>query len=271
MTRPEPLASEIHPRLRAWIDFYEDIGLAPVVRRAKRKSAEAQSVEKTHPAPAAAPPKPVKPAQSAPLPAVLAPPPAATLSLFEEAPAQTRSETLEEIRADLGDCRRCKLAPHRKHIVFGAGNPKAQLVFVGEGPGAEEDLQGLPFVGRAGQLLTQWIESLGLKREQVYICNVIKCRPPQNRTPERDEIETCSPFLFRQLESIRPRIICALGGVALQKLMGKPVSITRLRGQVFDFRGSKLVATFHPAYILRNPPADRDVRKDLQLIRQLLA
>ncbi|MGH9805515.1 MAG: uracil-DNA glycosylase [Candidatus Acidiferrales bacterium] len=213
----------------------------------------------------------MKPNQPAPLPAVLAPPAATTLSLFEEAPARPKGETLEEIRADLGDCQRCKLAPHRKHIVFGVGDPKARLVFVGEGPGAEEDLQGLPFVGRAGRLLTEWIESLGLKREQVYICNVIKCRPPQNRTPERDEIEACSPFLLRQLDAIRPRLVCALGSVALQLLMGKAVSITRLRGQVFDFRGAKLVATFHPAYILRNPPADRDVRKDLQLIRQLLA
>jgi DNA polymerase len=271
MTRQQPPKSELPPSLRAWLDFYSDIGLAPFVRRAKREGGEQAPHEESRPVPAAAPREPAQPKQPASPPVVFAPPLAATLSLFEEAPARAKSETLEEVRADLGDCQRCKLAPHRKHIVFGVGNPRAQLVFVGEGPGAEEDLQGLPFVGRAGQLLTQWIESLGLKREQVYICNVIKCRPPQNRTPERDEIETCSPFLLRQLDAIRPKLVCALGGVALQTLMGKAVSITRLRGQVFDFRGTKLIATFHPAYILRNPAADRDARKDLQLIRQLLA
>ena len=270
MTPPEPPKSEISPRLRAWLAFYEDLGLTPTVRRAKPDTREGQPLALDEPAPVAALVEPVRPKQALPLPSMAAPP-AATLSLFEEAPARAERETLDDIRTDLGECQRCKLAPHRKHIVFGVGDPKAQLVFVGEGPGAEEDLQGLPFVGRAGRLLTQWIESLGLKREQVYICNVIKCRPPQNRTPERDEIEACSPFLLRQLDAIRPKLICALGSVALQRLMGKPVSITRLRGQVFDFRGSRLVATFHPAYILRNPPADRDVRKDLQVIRQLLA
>jgi len=270
MTPPEAPRSEVSPRLRAWLKFYEELGLAPVVRRPTHAIVTAETAEHRQTAPVAAREEAVRPTKPAALPIIKAPA-ATTLSLFEEAPARAKSETLEEIRADLGDCRRCKLAPHRKHIVFGVGDPRAQLVFVGEGPGAEEDLQGLPFVGRAGQLLTQWIESLGLKREQVYICNVIKCRPPQNRTPERDEIEACSPFLLRQLDALKPRLVCALGSIALQLLMGKAVSITRLRGQVFDFRGTKLIATFHPAYILRNPPADRDVRKDLQAIRQLLA
>lgn len=197
--------------------------------------------------------------------------PAATLSLFEEAPARVKGETLEDIRAELGDCQRCKLAPHRKTIVYGQGDPRAQLVFIGEGPGAEEDIQGLAFVGRAGRLLTHWVEALGLKRDDVYICNVIKCRPPGNRSPEKDEIEKCSPFLLRQLDAIRPRLICCLGGVALQTLLEKNVSISRMRGQFFDYRGTKLTATFHPAYILRNPNADRQVREDLRKIRQFLA
>jgi DNA polymerase len=197
--------------------------------------------------------------------------PGPTLSLFGEAPGRREGETLEEIRADLGECQRCKLAPHRKNIVFGQGHPRAQLVFVGEGPGADEDVQGLAFVGRAGKLLSHWVEALGLTREDVYICNVIKCRPPGNRTPERDEIETCSPFLLRQLDAIRPRLICCLGGVALQNLLEKNVSISRLRGQFFDYRGTKLTATYHPAYILRNPNADRQVREDLLKIRQFLS
>lgn len=267
MSKPEEPAAV--SRLRARLKFYQELGLAPFVRRPNTVAARAET-DTASPPPAAAKPEPPRPSPP-PLPSIALPPAAATLSLFDQPPARAKKETLEDVLTDLGDCQRCKLAPHRKHIVFGVGSPKAQLVFVGEGPGAEEDLQGLPFVGRAGQLLTQWIEALGLKREQVYICNVIKCRPPQNRTPERDEIEACSPFLLRQLDAIHPKLICVLGGVALQTLLGKAVSITRLRGQVFDFRGSKLVATFHPAYILRNPAADRDVRKDLQVIRQLLA
>ncbi|MGH9862369.1 MAG: uracil-DNA glycosylase [Candidatus Acidiferrales bacterium] len=250
-------------QLRAWLDFYEEMGLTPFMRRPPRAPASVNPP--AHPAPA---PRPVP---AATLPPVVSASRASTLSLFGEAPGRLEGETLEDIERDLGDCRRCKLWPDRKHIVFGTGNPRAQLVFVGEGPGAEEDTQGLPFVGRAGQLLNHWIESLGLRRPDVYICNVIKCRPPGNRTPERDEIETCSPFLLRQLDAIHPRLICCLGGVAVQTLLGKPVSITRLRGQLLDFRGLKMMATFHPAYILRNPDAMRDVRVDLDKIRQLLA
>jgi len=247
-------------KLRARLEFYEELGLTPFYRRA--------AVRPAAPALAAAPRVAVsEPAAAAPS-AEMAPRPA--LSLFGEAPGRIEGDTLERTRADLGDCQRCKLAPHRRTIVFGAGNPRAELVFVGEAPGADEDAQGLPFVGRAGQLLTHWIESLRLKREDVYICNVIKCRPPGNRSPEKDEIETCSPFLLRQLDVIHPRLICCLGSVALQMLLGKPVSITRLRGQFFDYRGTKLFATFHPAYLLRNPPANRQVQEDLRQIRQFL-
>jgi len=250
-------------KLRARLDFYEELGLTPFYRRRDARPA-APPMEMKSEAPRAAEEPPPTAAS------LVAAPPAPTLSLFGEAPGRLEGDTLERIRADIGDCQRCKLAPHRKNIVFGAGNPRAQLVFVGEAPGADEDVQGLPFVGRAGQLLTHWVEFLGLKRDDVYICNVIKCRPPGNRSPERDEIETCSQFLFRQLDALRPRLICCLGSVALQTLLGKAVAITRMRGQFYDYRGTKLFATFHPAYLLRNPPADRQVKEDLRKIRQFL-
>ncbi len=260
---PRPSARE--RQLQGWLNFYEELGLTPFYRRREARQREAPPAQlRTSSAP---PPRPAEPA--APPPSV-APPPPPTLSLFGEAPGRVEDDTLEKIQADLGDCQRCKLARHRKNIVFGVGNPRAELVFVGEGPGADEDAQGEPFVGRAGQLLTHWIESLGMKRSQVYICNVIKCRPPGNRSPEKDEIQTCSQFLFRQLDAIRPRLICCLGSVALQTLLGKSVSITRARGQLFDYRGTKLFATFHPAYLLRNPNANRQVQEDLRKIRQFL-
>ena len=179
-------------------------------------------------------------------------------------------ETLESIREDLGDCQRCKLAPARKHIVFGSGNPKAELMFVGEAPGADEDEQGLPFVGRAGQLLTKIIEAIGMRREDVYICNILKCRPPGNRNPEADEIASCEPFLFRQIASVKPRVICALGTFGAQTLLRTREPISKLRGQFIDFRGAKLMATFHPAYLLRNPHEKRRVWEDVQKIRDYL-
>jgi len=186
-------------------------------------------------------------------------------SLFE-ASDKIADDSLEKIRADIGDCTRCKLCEKRTNIVFGVGNPKAELVFVGEGPGRDEDAQGEPFVGRAGQLLTQMIEAMGLKRSDVYICNVVKCRPPDNRLPEKDEIGICSPFLLRQLDTIKPKIIVALGSCAVQTLMQTKQGITGLRGKFFPFRGTKLMATYHPAYLLRNPPAKPDVWKDLQMV-----
>ena len=147
---------------------------------------------------------------------------------------------------------------------------KAQLVFVGEGPGRDEDAKGEPFVGRAGKLLTQMIEAMGLRREDVYICNVVKCRPPENRLPEKDEITTCSPFLFRQIDVIRPKVICCLGSCASQTLLQTTQGISRFRGEWFDFRGSKLIATYHPAYLLRNPNAKGEVWKDLQKVMAVL-
>jgi uracil-DNA glycosylase family 4 len=174
---------------------------------------------------------------------------------------------LESIRTELGDCRRCKLAPMRTNIVFGSGNPGAELVFVGEAPGYDEDQQGLPFVGRAGQLLTKIIESINLKREDVYICNVLKCRPPENRNPEPDEVASCNPFLKKQLAAIRPKVVCCLGTFAAQTVLQTASSISKLRGKFFDMDGMRVIATFHPAYLLRSPEKKRDVWEDMKQIR----
>jgi DNA polymerase len=182
------------------------------------------------------------------------------------------AETLVAIREDIGDCTRCVLhAQGRRQIVFGVGNPKAHLMFVGEAPGADEDLQGEPFVGRAGQLLTKIIEAIGLSRADVYIANVIKCRPPGNRNPAPEEVATCQPFLFRQIDAIGPRVIVALGTFAAHALLGTDAPISRLRGRVHDFRGGKLIPTFHPAFLLRSPERKRDVWEDMKRVRALLA
>jgi uracil-DNA glycosylase len=190
-------------------------------------------------------------------------------SLFEVSD-RVLGDTFQLIRETIGDCTRCKLHKGRTNIVFGVGSMKAELVFVGEGPGHDEDIKGEPFVGRAGKLLTQMIEAMGLRREDVYICNVVKCRPPENRLPEKDEITTCSPFLFRQIDVIRPKVICCLGSCASQTLLQTTQGISRFRGEWFDFRGSKLIATYHPAYLLRNPNAKGEVWKDLQKVMTVL-
>ena len=181
-------------------------------------------------------------------------------------------DTLEAIKDEIGpDCRRCKLCTlGRSQIVFGVGNPDADLMFVGEAPGADEDQQGEPFVGRAGQLLTKIIEAIGLKREQVYIANVIKCRPPGNRNPEGDEVERCEPFLFRQIDVIKPKVIVALGKFGAQCLLKTTDPITRLRGRTFTYRGATLIPTFHPAYLLRNPASKREVWEDMKKVRAIL-
>jgi DNA polymerase len=182
------------------------------------------------------------------------------------------ADALSATRADIGDCTRCKLhGLGRRQIVFGVGNPDADLMFVGEAPGADEDIQGVPFVGRAGQLLTKIIEAINLTRDDVYIANVIKCRPPQNRNPEPDEVATCEPFLFRQVDAIKPKVIVALGKFAAQTLLRTEDPISRLRGRLFDYRGAKLIPTFHPAYLLRNPSAKREVWEDMKLVKKLLA
>ncbi len=178
--------------------------------------------------------------------------------------------SLESVRAAIGDCRRCKLAGGRKNIVFGQGNPNARLMFVGEAPGADEDEQGLAFVGKAGQLLTRIIEAIEMKRDEVYIANVIKCRPPQNRNPEPDEILSCQPFLEQQIDVIRPKVLVGLGKFACQWLLKTMEPITRLRGRVGDYRGITVMPTYHPAYLLRNPGAKKDVWEDMKAVRSLL-
>ena len=184
---------------------------------------------------------------------------------------RSAAEALAAVRTDIGDCTRCKLSTlGRSQIVFGVGNPHADLMFVGEAPGADEDIQGIPFVGRAGQLLTKIIEAIGLKRDDVYIANIIKCRPPQNRNPEADEVASCEPFLFRQIDVIKPKVIVALGKYAAQTLLRTETPISRLRGRLSDYRGAKLMPTFHPAYLLRNPSSKREVWEDMKLVKRLL-
>jgi uracil-DNA glycosylase len=253
-------------KLEAWLRYFDDLNLGDFymdrrimgTRAIRPRTKEADAA----PAPALNAIVPVV-ATAAPvlpvLPAVAGP---SLLDVLD----RVEGDTLDRTREDLGECTRCRLHKQRNKIVFGAGNPRAELVFVGEGPGHDEDIQGLPFVGRAGKLLTQMIEAMDLKREDVYICNVVKCRPPENRKPEDDEVAMCSPYLFRQLDAIAPKAIVCLGGTAAQALLKTKDSISRFRGIWLDYRNTKLMATYHPAYLLRNPAAKADVWKDLQKV-----
>jgi len=273
--RPDAaLQEKLNERLR----FYEDLGLGPfyrdrgvAIQRIATSAAvapEALSVVIEESTLRKAVPK-LTPAVNTvvPEPAARLPilPTATGLSLFE-ASDKILGDTLLKTREDLGECTRCKLHKTRNKIVFGDGSPKADLVFIGEGPGADEDAQGLPFVGRAGKLLTQMIEAMGLRRGDVYICNVVKCRPPENRQPEKDEVTACSPFLFRQLDVLKPKVIVCLGSTAAQTLLQTNRGISHFRGEWLDFRGYKMLATYHPAYLLRNPGAKGEVWKDLQKV-----
>ena len=176
--------------------------------------------------------------------------------------------TLDEVRKELGDCSRCKLHRTRRTIVFGEGNEKASLMVIGEGPGYDEDIQGRPFVGKAGQLLTKILQSINLAREEVYITNIVKCRPPQNRNPEPDEIQSCSPFLMKQINVIQPKIICALGTFSAQTLLKTETKITALRGKIYDLAGITVIPTYHPAFLLRNPERKREVWEDMKKIAE---
>jgi uracil-DNA glycosylase len=188
-----------------------------------------------------------------------------------EAGVEDPAVALRLIREDLGDCTRCPLHKQgRKQIVFGVGNPRAELMFIGEAPGADEDQQGEPFIGRAGQLLNNMIKAMGIRREDVYIANIIKCRPPGNRTPERDECETCSPFLMRQIAAIKPKAIVALGAVAAKTLLAINAPMSEFRGRWYDFRGTKLAVTYHPAFLLRDPRQKKETWKDLQMVMKEL-
>jgi|SRR5882672_481355 len=269
---PETLPESLKQKLSDRLHYYEDIGVGQFYRergtawspREQRIPALApdlmQRVEET-----SLPKREMKPVPPALARNVVLPPTEIVSSLFD-ATTKIENDTLFKIREDLGDCKRCKLCKTRNSIVFGDGNPTAELVFVGEGPGADEDEQGLPFVGRAGKLLTQMIEAMGLQRKDVYICNVVKCRPPQNRQPERDEVEECSPFLFRQIDTIAPKAIVCLGATAAKTILKTERGISQFRGEWQEFRGRKLMATYHPAYLLRNPAAKSEVWKDLQKV-----
>lgn len=268
--------------LEAWLRYYDDLGISLFYRDRAAASftvapppiLQTGEVQTPKPSGSEAGAEPVAARAADPRAAqpfaparteVVAPGP----SLFEIVD-RVPGDTLERICSDLGDCTRCKLHKRRNKIVFGVGNPHAELVFVGEGPGHDEDVQGVPFVGRAGQLLTQMIEAMGITRADVYIANVVKCRPPENRTPEKDEVSTCIPFLLRQLAAIQPKVIVCLGSVATQALLNTNKAISGFRGQWFDFRGAKLMATYHPAYLLRNPHAKPDVWADLKKVMAVL-
>jgi uracil-DNA glycosylase family 4 len=292
--------TQLEEQVKDWLRYGEDLGLAPYYRdraplhaiaEAASASVESHSVATSSAASAAIPavmaaaapgrapaaPINVAPQKSPATSAIKTPPPApaatilpaAAPSLFE-AMDRIEGDTLARIREDIGDCTRCKLHKGRTKIVFGTGNPNADLMFVGEGPGRDEDLSGEPFVGRAGKLLTDMIKAMGLQREDVYIANVVKCRPPENRLPEKDEISTCSPYLMRQIDAIKPKVICTLGSCSAQTLLQTAQGISKLRGEWFDFRGAKLMPTYHPAYLLRNPAAKPEVWKDLQKVMAVL-
>jgi uracil-DNA glycosylase len=272
---PERFSPSLQQKIEDRLRYYEDLGIRLFYKErgasgpisgpevsggAALLSAAAVEVQET---PLPKPTPKAAPAKAAAQVPVIAPP--SGPSLFE-AVNKITDDTLLKIREDLGDCTRCKLHKTRNKIVFGDGNPKAELVFVGEGPGADEDAQGLPFVGRAGKLLTQMIEAMGLQRRDVYICNVVKCRPPENRAPEPDEVATCSPYLLRQIDTIRPKVIVCLGATAAKTILNTTRGISQFRGEWLEWRGHKLMATYHPAYLLRNPPAKADVWKDLQKV-----
>lgn len=248
---PKPLDSQTKKHLAARVKYYKEMGIHDFYRQPVEEGVElvlqpaADAVLETVPMDLQIAP---------PLPTVIGDKPSA----------------LKLIREDIGDCTRCRLHKGRTNLVFGVGNVNADLMFVGEGPGADEDAKGEPFVGRAGQLLNNMISAMGIKREDVYIANVVKCRPPSNRTPEKDECDTCSPFLMRQIDIIQPKVIVALGAVAAKNLLAVNDSMANLRGRWYDFRDSKLVVTYHPAYLLRDPRQKKEAWKDLQMVMKFL-
>jgi uracil-DNA glycosylase len=277
----QPFDPAIREALLARVRFYRDLGLTEFYRRPVDPALIAQFETKTA---ATQLPQPVPPdglgapslasetwetkppiTQFQESPIATRKPFPAPPEVAASVPAAERAKFLTLIREDIGDCTRCALHKGRNKIVFGDGSPTARLMFVGEGPGADEDAQGIPFVGKAGQLLNNMIAAMGLKREEVYIANVVKCRPPGNRTPEPDEANTCSPFLFRQIDVIRPQVLVALGATAATYLLGARQPLAGLRGRVHAFRGSKLIVPYHPAYLLRDPRQKKEAWADLQI------
>jgi len=251
---PKPLDPQTKNRLAARVQYYKEMGIYDFYRQPIDPNVELIMQAPLENPIAENMPKAKTNTQATTLPPVIGDKPAA----------------LKVIREDIGDCTRCRLHKGRTKLVFGVGNVNADLMFVGEGPGADEDAQGEPFVGRAGQLLNNMISAMGIKREDVYIANVVKCRPPSNRTPEKDECDTCSPFLMRQIDIIQPKVIVALGAVAAKNLLAVNDSMSNLRGRWYDFRNSKLLVTYHPAYLLRDPRQKKEAWKDLQMVMKYL-
>jgi uracil-DNA glycosylase len=280
------MAGESEPQLRAWVDYFRDLGVHDFYRRGD--AAELQPIEaegspvaterpdtQASPAFSATEPHSLDPTPAPPIAASPMAAPAVNLISFNDLaplpsaalPAADRAAALQAIHAEIGDCTRCPLAyAGRRTIVFGDGSPAARLMFVGEGPGADEDVQGLPFVGKAGQLLNNMIAAMGLARPEVYIANIVKCRPPNNRVPEPVEANTCSQFLLRQIDVVRPQVIVALGSTAATYLLGVKQSLSSLRGRWHACRGAKLAVTYHPAFLLRDPRQKAEAWKDLQMV-----
>ena len=274
------LSPDLEQILNARLRYYRDLGVYDFYRRSEPDPDGSPMAEQSDarnaaaPEPIDAPALELQAAPSSPYPTLdpePAIPPRKPVSLPPAldpnvVPPAQRPAALAAIRAEIGDCTRCPLAFQGRHkIVFADGDPNARLMFVGEGPGADEDAQGLPFVGRAGQLLNNMINAMGLMREQVYIANVVKCRPPQNRTPEPEEANTCMQFLWQQIDVVRPEVLVALGATAATYLLGRKASLASLRGTIHQLRSSKLIVTYHPAYLLRDPTQKKEAWKDLQI------
>jgi uracil-DNA glycosylase len=277
---PVNLDPQLRDALAARLEYYRDLGLYDFYRRQGVPVAEHEVIEAQAQEPAPTPIEPLLRAESEIQNDLVLPAPNPNIEESEIPPRKSfppappvasavlpedRLVALKAVREEIGDCTRCALSAGRNKIVFGDGDPNARLFFVGEGPGADEDAQGLPFVGRAGQLLNNMIGAMGLNREQVYIANIVKCRPPQNRVPEPDEAHTCSPFLFRQIDIIKPEVIVALGSTAATYLLGGKSSLAALRGRIHHVRGAKLIVTYHPAFLLRDPRQKKEAWKDLQI------
>jgi uracil-DNA glycosylase family 4 len=285
----DSLQNSVLQELAARLEFYRELGIYDFYRRgaagaakveraiadievglAQDASLSSAQVSRTTPASPASP-RPALEESNIPRRTLVSNQPVPPLVSFGPVlRAEQRPAALAAISDLLGDCQRCRLAHGRNKIVFADGDANAQLMFVGEGPGADEDAQGLPFVGRAGQLLNNMIAAMGLKREQVYIANIVKCRPPQNRKPEPDEANTCMPFLERQIEVVRPRVLVALGATAATYLLGMRGSIASMRGRIHDYRGIQSVVTYHPAFLLRDPAQKKEAWKDLQMAMSAL-
>ena len=267
---PSRLSPEIEAAVRARIAYFRDLGVFDFYRRADAAVGMTTETDPESAASAQLETEIVTGISAAALPETPTPMPSApALSVLTEAAKSVapndRAAALQALREEIGDCTRCALAQGRHNLVFGDGDPNARLMFIGEGPGADEDAQGLPFVGRAGQLLNNMITAMGLRRDQVYIANIVKCRPPQNRVPEPIEANTCSPFLFRQIDIIRPEVIVALGSTAATYLLGAKSPLGALRGRIHQARGSKLIVTYHPAFLLRDPRQKKEAWADLQI------